>query len=75
MRNQLGGIPEKKSFADSTWEEIAKVSELGLAKEYYEIGDIKPLELTGIGTVNMQIVDFDHDLLEGKIGAKRLALV
>ena len=48
-----------KPFVDSTWEEIAAVSEAGNAQLAYSIGDTKQLTATDGNTYNMKIVGFN----------------
>lgn len=47
-----------KPFAESTWEEIASISEAGFASDAYNIGDSKPITVDRY-TYNMKIVGFD----------------
>lgn len=54
----------KRNLEDFTWDEIAEISEAGLAQDYFSIGDEKTL--TGIGVV--QILGFNHDNLSNGLG-------
>ena len=47
-----------KPFAESTWEEIAAISEAGLASEAYNINDFKSI-VVGDYTYNMKIIGFN----------------
>lgn len=51
------------SFATDSWETIAAVSEAGVASQVYSLGDTKDITLSGIGTMTLEIADFDHDYL------------
>lgn len=55
-----GSKPVKKSFAESTWEEISAVCKAGLASEYWQIGDTKNM-IEGDPTTGLRIIGFDHD--------------
>lgn len=63
-----------KPFAETDWAEIAEVSEAGLATEFYNLGDTKDITLTGIGTMTVEIADFDHDYLSGSTGAEKAGI-
>ena len=56
---QTGGLPEKKSFSEMTWEDIQTVCKAGKASEYWSIGDTKSLGNSESNTVC--IIGFDHD--------------
>lgn len=51
------------SFATDSWETIAAVSEAGVASQVYSLGDTKDITLSGIGTMTLEIADFNHDYL------------
>ncbi len=63
--------PEKKSFADCTWAEIAHIARYCDPSEYWKVGDWKPLKFNkkwaGFGgvdaefTVPVVIIGFNHD--------------
>lgn len=59
-----------KSFADTSWSDIAKLSEAGYAASVFKVGDEKQITLTTGETVTMVILGFDHDDLAsgGKAG-------
>lgn len=46
-----------------TWEQIAKISEMGMAKDCFEIHDTKELTMSDGHAYTMEIIDFDHDIL------------
>lgn len=48
------------TLAASPWEYIAKLSEAGLAREAYVLGDTKSVT-SSLGTYDVQIIGFDHD--------------
>lgn len=53
-------FPEKRPFADCTWAEISEICKAGKAKDYWKIGDTKPMREGS--TVNLfRIIGFDHD--------------
>ena len=58
----LGGNnkPEKKAFAECTWAEVSEICKAGLASEYWQIGDIKPM-VDGDTSTQLHIIGFDHD--------------
>ena len=56
-------------FAEASWDEIAEVSESGLASEIYSLGDTKDIEISGVGTMTLEIADFNHDYLSGSTSA------
>ena len=55
-----GSKPVKKSFAESTGEEISAVCKAGLASEYWALGDTKNM-IDGDTTTALRIIGFDHD--------------
>ena len=57
------------TFATDSWSAIAAVSQSGDASDYYNIGDVKTVTLSGIGDIDLEIVDFNHDYLEGNTSA------
>lgn len=60
-----------KSFAETSWSDIAKLSESGYAASVFKVGDEKQITLTTGETVTMVILGFDHDDLAsggGKAG-------
>jgi hypothetical protein len=59
--NQVLGLPnEGTTFADMTWEDIVFVSENNRARDYFNVGDVKSVEISG-ANYNVAIYDFDHD--------------
>ena len=63
-----------KSFAECTWDEIAQISELGLASYVFKLHDTKDIEIEGVGTMTLEIADFDHDYLEGNTSANKAGI-
>ena len=57
------------NFATDSWSAIATIAESGVASVYYNIGDVKTVTLSGIGDIDLEIVDFNHDYLEGNTSA------
>ena len=66
--------PVGVSFATDSWETIAAVSEAGLASQYYNLGDTKDITLSGIGTMTLEIADFDHDYLSASTSAQKAGI-
>jgi hypothetical protein len=59
----LENYPTKDTpLDDVSWEYIAKISEGGLAQEYFSIGDTKSIEIDG-ENYEVAIYDFNHDKL------------
>lgn len=58
------------SFADATWEQIAQVSEVGTAQDYFSVGDEKTITLSTDEQITLVILGFNHDDLTsgGKAG-------
>ena len=48
------------TLAEATWDEISDISEVGLASEYFSVGDTKSISINGTN-YNALIYDFDHD--------------
>lgn len=65
---QVAGIPQ--NFATDSWQTIASVAKSGTASTYYNIGDTKTVNLSGIGTMDFEIADFNHDYLSGSTSAQ-----
>lgn len=65
---QVAGGPQ--NFATDSWQTIASVAESGTASTYYNIGDTKTVNLSGIGTMDFEIADFNHDYLSGSTSAQ-----
>lgn len=55
---------------DATWGEIDTISSLGIADDYWSVGDTKDITLTTTETLTTEIVGFNHDDLTsgGKAG-------
>ncbi len=66
---------EKPTFANSSWADIAAVSEAGLAKTYYAVGDTKDVTLTNGETIQFEIWGFDHDDLSDGSGKAGISIV
>lgn len=66
--------PSYKPFAEADWAEIAEVSEAGLATEFYNLGDTKDITISGVGTITLEIADFDHDYLSGSTSASKAGI-
>lgn len=62
------------AFNDATWEYIDEVSRLGLASEYWKVGDIKNFSADGL-SLRAQIVGFDHDNLADGSGKAGISLL
>ena len=65
---QVAGVPQ--NFTTDSWQTIASASASGLASSYYNIGDVKTVSLSGIGTMDFEIADFNHDYLSGSTSAQ-----
>lgn len=73
--NVCGGVNiQFKSFAECTWDEIAQISELGLAPYVFKLHDTKDIEIEGVGTMTLEIADFDHDYLEGNTSENKAGI-
>ena len=66
--------PVGVSFATDSWETIAAVAENGTASQFYSIGDTKDITLSGIGTMTLEIADFDHDYLSSSTSASKAGI-
>lgn len=62
------------NFTTDSWSKIAQASASGIASEVYSLGDTKDIELTGIGTMTLEIADFNHDYLSGSTSAKKAGI-
>ena len=67
-------IGAPRSFATDTWEQIAAASADGTASEIYSLGDTKDITISGIGTMTLEIADFDHDYLSGSTSASKAGI-
>lgn len=61
-------------FASATWEEIAAVSEGGLASQYFSVGESRTMEFNG-ETIEVEILGFDHDALADGSGYAGISLM
>lgn len=63
-------VKEVLSFGDTSWAEIAEISESGQASECFAVGDEKTIELSIGEQVTLVVLGFDHDDLTsgGKAG-------
>ena len=57
---------------DTTWDNIAIVSKLGKAQDYWKVGDTKTVAVNGIN-YQFQIIGFDHDTLTTADGSRTKA--
>lgn len=57
---------------DTTWDNIAIVSKLGKAQDYWKVGDTKTVAVNGVN-YQFQIIGFDHDDLTTKDGTRTKA--
>lgn len=64
----------KLSFANSTWADIARVSEAGQAAEHFALGDKRIITINGVD-VEFQIAGFDHDDLAGGSGKAGMSIL
>lgn len=62
------------SFATDSWATIAAMSEAGVASQVYSLGDTKNITLSGIGTMTLEIADFDHDYLSASTSAQKAGI-
>lgn len=69
-----GGNVQYKPFSECTWDEIASISEAGLASYLFKLHDTKDIEIEGVGTMTLEIADFDHDYLEGNTSADKAGI-
>ena len=61
-------------FATDSWETIAAVAENGTASQFYSIGDTKDITISGVGTITLEIADFDHDYLSSSTSASKAGI-
>lgn len=50
-----------KSLQDTSWVEISKIAQLGMAPLHFEVGDTKTVTLKDGSTIELRIIGFDHD--------------
>lgn len=68
---ELEEVVVPRALQNYSWEDISKISELGMAKDMFSIGDEKTFRLSNGLDVVAQVVDFDADTKEdgsGKAG-------
>jgi hypothetical protein len=58
---------------DVSWAQINTLGTAGVLGKIFALGDTKDVILSGIGTMTLQIADFDHDYLSGATTAKKAA--
>lgn len=59
---------------DLSWAQIDTLGAAGVLGKMFALGDTKDVTLSGIGTMTLQIADFDHDYLSGATTAKKAAV-
>lgn len=59
---------------DVSWAQINTLGAAGVLGKIFALGDTKDVTLSGIGTMTLQIADFDHDYLSGATTAKKAAV-
>lgn len=62
------------SLNDLSWAQIDTLGTAGVLGKMFALGDTKDVTLSGIGTMTLQIADFDHDYLSGATTAKKAAV-
>ena len=68
---ELEEVVVPRALQNYSWEDISKISELGMAKDMFSVGDEKTFRLSNGLDVVAQVVDFDADTKEdgsGKAG-------
>jgi len=61
-------------FASATWADIAAVAATGKASAVYAVGDYKTVDISGYGTVEVEIVGFNQDNLADGSGKAPITL-
>ena len=59
---------------DLSWAKIDTLGTAGMLGKVFALGDTKDVTLSGIGTMTLQIADFDHDYLSGATTANKAAV-
>lgn len=59
---------------DVSWAQINTLGTAGVLGKMFALGDTKDVVLSSIGTMTLQIADFDHDYLSGATTAKKAAV-
>lgn len=62
---------QKRTLNNDSWAQIKAFGEAGVHALVYSIGDTKDVALSDIGTMTMEIADFDHDYLAGNVNADK----
>lgn len=62
------------SLNDVSWAQINTLGAAGVLGKIFALGDTKGVTLSGIGTMTLQIADFDHDYLSGTTTAGKAAV-
>ena len=60
------------TLEDTSWDNIAIVSDFGMAQNYWQVGDKKNITVNGV-TYAAQIIGFDHDTLTTAEGSRTKA--
>ena len=58
------------SLEETSWADISRIARLGMAKDYFAIGDTKTLTISSV-TYSAQIIGFDHDTPQSTTTYKR----
>ena len=53
--------PKYQILEDLTWDQIKLISDYGIAKDLFYVGDTKKVSTTYSQTYTVRIIDFDHD--------------
>lgn len=53
------GLPPRDTLENTTWSEIRVVSDLGMAEEYWSLGDEKTVNVNGVD-LKVRIIGFNH---------------
>lgn len=64
------GLPVKDTLENSSWSDIRTVSDLGMAQEYWALGDTKTITVDS-QSYTVRIVGFDHYESDGLTGEKK----
>lgn len=59
---------------DLSWAQINTLGTAGVLGKMFALGDTKDVTLSGIGTMTLQIADFDHDYLSGTTTANKASV-
>lgn len=59
------------SLNEMSWAQINNLCTSGVISKVFALGDTKDVALSGIGTMTLQIADFDHDYLSGSTAASK----